>query len=319
MILTNSVFIILGFILLIKGADYLVSGSASIAKRSGIPAIVIGLTIVAFGTSMPELLINIFSATSGSTDLAVSNVLGSNISNVLLILGIAALITPISVQRNTTLKEIPFSVLAIIVAGVIANDVIIDGGITNIISRIDGIVLLLFFTIFMYYTVSIAKGNTSDMEDVQTYKTPISVLMVLGGLLGLFIGGKLTVDGAIGIAELFGLSERVIGLTIVAIGTSLPELVTAVVAALKKQSDIVIGNVIGSNIFNIFWILGLTAIISPLPFSLSLNIDIMMNILVGFILFASLFIGKRAKIYRYEGIFFILLYISYISSLFFMQ
>ncbi len=317
--LGNIALIVLGFIFLIKGADYLVSGSASIAKKSGIPSIVIGLTIVAFGTSMPELLINLFSAFQGNTDLAVSNVLGSNLANVLLILGIAALITPLTVQRNTTSKEVPFSLLAVLVVGLLANDVFFDGAFANIISRSEGLIMLLFFSIFLYYTYTISKGNVSDMEDVQTYRSYISALMILGGIVALFIGGKFTVDGATAVAQTLGLSQRIIGLTIVALGTSLPELVTAVVAATKRQTDIVVGNVIGSNIFNIFWILGLTASISPLPFSSSLNYDVIVNVVVGIILFMALLLGTRHQIAKWEGTMFLVIYLLYMGSLFYIQ
>lgn len=311
--------IVIGFILLIKGADYLVSGASSVAKKSGIPPIVIGLTIVAFGTSMPELVVNLLSAINGSTDLAVSNILGSNLSNILLILGATAIITPITVQRSTTYKEIPFALLAVLVTGILANDIFIDGGVSNIISRGDGLIHLLFFIIFLYYTYSISKGNISEMEDIQTYRTYVSTAMILGGLVGLFIGGKFVVDGAVTFAQMLGISDRVIGLTVVAIGTSLPELVTSIIAALKRQTDIVIGNIVGSNIFNIFWILGVTATISPLPFSAGLNIDVMMNIIVGVILLLAIFLGTRHQIAKWEGIIFLTIYMGYLGSLIFIQ
>lgn len=311
--------IVIGFILLIKGADYLVSGASSVAKKSGIPPIVIGLTIVAFGTSMPELVVNLLSAINGSTDLAVSNILGSNLANILLILGATAIITPITVQRSTTYKEIPFALLAVVVTGILANDIFIDGGVSNIISRGDGLIYLLFFIIFLYYTYSISKGNTSEMEDIQTYRTYVSTAMILGGLVGLFIGGKFVVDGAVTFAQMLGISDRVIGLTVVAIGTSLPELVTSIIAALKRQTDIVIGNIVGSNIFNIFWILGVTATISPLPFSASLNIDVIMNIIVGIILLLAIFLGTRHQIAKWEGIIFLTIYMGYLGSLIFIQ
>ncbi len=313
--LTYVLFII-GFIFLIKGADLLVDGASSIAKKLNIPCIVIGLTIVAFGTSMPELVVNIFASINGNTDIAIGNVLGSNIVNIFLILGVSALIYPIKSQKNTTWKEIPFSLLAAIVIGFMANDYLIDKHSFSGLSRIDGLVLLSFFAIFMYYTINMAFNGDDSCENNSTvYSYLKSILFIILGLISLVLGGKWIVDGATLIAHLFGLSESVIGLTVVAIGTSLPELATSVVAARKKQSDIAIGNVVGSNIFNIFFVLGTSAVIKPLPFSITSNIDIIVTIFASLFLFVIMFIGHKHTIQRRQAIEMIVIYIAYISYL----
>lgn len=308
---------IIGFVFLIKGADLLVDGAASIAKKLKISNIVIGLTIVAFGTSMPELIVNIFASIQGNSEIAIGNILGSNIANILLILGISALIYPITAKKNTVLKEIPLSLLAILVLGLMANDTLIDGALFSGITRIDGFVLIFFFIIFLYYIFSISKKDEDviEREDIKVFSYRKAILFIFLGLTGLILGGKWIVDAAVQIAHFFNISESLIGLTIVAVGTSLPELATSAVAAFKKQSDIAIGNVVGSNIFNIFWILGLSSIIRPLPFSSTLNSDILMTIIASFLLFAFMFIGKKHIIQRWQGLFMILVYVFYVVLL----
>lgn len=307
---------VIGFFLLIKGADLLVDGSASIAKKLKISNIVIGLTIVAFGTSAPEFIVNIFASIQGNSEIAIGNILGSNIANILLILGISAVIYPITAKKNTVLKEIPLSLLAIIVLGIIANDRIIDGGTFSGITRIDGLVLLSFFIIFMYYTFGIAKIDEDIAGDeIKVFSYPKAILYILLGLVGLVVGGKWIVDGAVKIAEFFNISQSLIGLTVVAVGTSLPELATSAIAAYKKQSDIAIGNVVGSNIFNIFWILGASAVIRPLPFSETSNGDVAMTVFASIVLLLVMFIGKRHVIERWQGVFMIMAYIAYVVLL----
>lgn len=307
---------IIGFVLLIKGADLLVDGASSFAKKLKIPTIVIGLTIVAFGTSMPELIVNIFASAKGQVDLAFGNVIGSNISNILLILGLSAIIYPLVVKRNTTFKEIPLTVLAVVAVGVLANDFLIDKIPQSILSRGDGMILLLFFVIFLCYIFTISKSSDvkSDLA-VQKHKYWQDALLVVAGIIGLFLGGQWIVNGASAMARAFGMSEALIGLTIVAVGTSLPELATSAVAAYKKQSDIAVGNIVGSNIFNIFWILGVSAIIRPLPFSPALNFDMLIMLAATILLFVSMFIGQRHKIERWQGVAFVLLYVLYIVAL----
>lgn len=313
--LTYILFII-GFVILIKGANLLVDGAASIANKLKISSIVIGLTIVAFGTSAPEFIVNIFASVQGNTEIAIGNILGSNIANILLILGISAIIYPLATQKNTVWKEIPLSLLAAILLGVLVNDTLIDGGAFSGLTRIDGIVLLSFFLIFLYYTFGIAKvsGENSDLE-IKQLSNLKSTIYIVGGLLGLVIGGKWIVDGAIKIAEIFNVSQSLIGLTVVAIGTSLPELATSAVAAYKRQTDIAIGNIVGSNIFNIFWILGASALIRPLPFSRNSDLDIIITILASLILFIIMFVGKKHTIERWQGILMIFIYIGYVAFL----
>lgn len=307
---------VVGFALLVKGADLLVDGASSIAKKFKISAIVIGLTIVAFGTSAPELIVNIFASTSGNTDIAIGNILGSNIANILLILGLSAIIYPLATKKNTVWKEIPLSLLAAVILGVMVNDALIDNGNFSGLTRIDGIVLITFFIIFLYYTFGIAKisGDAAD-ADIKQFGYLKSFLYVVCGLVGLALGGKWIVDGAVQIAGLFNVSQSLIGLTVVAIGTSLPELATSVVAAYKGQTDIAIGNVVGSNIFNIFWILGISSIIRPLPFNTNSGVDILMTILASLILFFVMFIGKKHTVEKWQGVLMVLMYLGYVVFL----
>lgn len=309
---------IIGFILLIKGADLLVDGAASIAKKLKIPSIVIGLTIVAFGTSAPEFIVNVFASARGNSEIAVGNILGSNIVNILLILGISAIIYPVTAKKNTVLKEIPLSVLSVVVLGFIANDMLIDGASFSGITRIDGFILLSFFVVFLYYTFGITKSDTDIVEEeIKVMSHSKAVVFIILGLVGLAVGGKWIVDGAVKIAELFNISQSLIGLTIVAIGTSLPELATSVIAAYKKQSDIAIGNVVGSNIFNVFLVLGASAIINPLPFNISSNSDIAMALFASIVLFLVMFIGKKRVIERWQGVIMVTVYVGYVVFLIF--
>jgi cation:H+ antiporter len=278
--------LVAGIILLIKGADWLVEGASVIAQRLKVSDLVIGLTVVSFGTSAPELIVNIIASFQGSSNLAIGNIVGSNISNTLLILGITAIITPLAVQRSTILKEIPFGLLAAVTLFTMANDHIVDGYTQSELSRSDGIAFLGFFLIFVYYTFGMRRREENHDEFTKpTMAVPPALLLFAVGILGLVIGGKITVDSAIIIARTLQLSETLIGLTIVAVGTSLPELAASAVAAYKGKADIAVGNIAGSNIFNIFWILGLSAIIKPLPFAQSLNFDLGMVVLSTMLLF----------------------------------
>lgn len=310
--------LIFGFLFLIKGADILVEGSSSIAKRFNISNLVIGLTVVAFGTSAPELFVNLVSSLNGQTDIAIGNILGSNIANILLILGVASIITPLTVSKGTAWKEIPMNFLAIVLVGIMANDAIFDKVSYSALTRTDGLTLLAFFIIFLYYTFGIAKNNSDDQqaEEIKLISLPRSITFIIFGLLGLTFGGKWVVDSATQIAILFGVSQAVIGLSIVAIGTSLPELVTSAIAAYRKNTDIAIGNVVGSNIFNIFWILGLSSVISPLNFSPSSNRDILMAIFASFLLFVVMFTGKKHTLERWDGAIYLVLYFCYMIYVF---
>lgn len=304
-----------GLFLLVKGADWLVDGASSLAARLGVAPIVIGLTIVAFGTSMPELVVNLVASWGGNTDIAIGNVVGSNIVNILLILGIAGCICPLAVKSNTVWKEVPMALLAMLLVWLMANDVLVAGAGPDRLDRIDGLVLVAFFVIFLYYTFGISKVDGSSSEAVVKHSVARSWLLSLGGIATLGLGGKLAVDGAVVIASSLGVSERVIGLTIVAVGTSLPELLTSAVAAYKKNADIAVGNVVGSNIFNVFWILGVSASIRPLPFSAQNGYDVAVGVGATLLLFIAMFVGKRHLLERWQSVAFILLYVAYLMSL----
>lgn len=316
-----------GLLLILLGANGLTDGAASIAKRFNIPSIVIGLTIVAFGTSAPELTVSVSSALKGSPDIAIGNVVGSNIFNSLMIVGCTALIAPIPIVRNTLRKEIPLSILAAVALFFCVSDVWMDGSTAgNVVSHTDGWLLLCFFAIFLGYTFAIAKPedvstSTGESEggDIKVLPWWQSILYIVGGLAGLVYGGRLFVDGATGLALGLGVSESVVGLTIVAGGTSLPELATSVVAAWKKNPEIAIGNVVGSNLFNIFFILGTSAAITPLPLQGITLMDFYVLIGSGVLLWLfGLFFAKRT-ITRPEGIILILAYVAYTTVLILQQ
>ena len=316
--IVSLVLIITGFASLIFGANWLVGGASSLAKKNNISDLVIGLTIVAFGTSTPEFIINIFASANGNTEIAIGNILGSNIANILLILGVSAIIYPLATKNNTVWKEIPFMLLASVMLGILVNDMRIDNNLFSGLTRIDGLVLLAFFIVFLYYTFGISKitgDQAAEDTEIKEFSYLKSSIFIISGLLGLMIGGKWIVDGAVKIAELFHVSQSLIGLTVVAIGTSLPELATSAMAAYKKQTDIAIGNVVGSNIFNIFWVLGFSSLIRPLPFSAKNDIDIAMTIFSSTLLFLILFIGKKHIIEKWQGVLLVMVYIAYLMYL----
>ncbi|MDL2282806.1 calcium/sodium antiporter [Parabacteroides sp. OttesenSCG-928-G06] len=312
----NILLLIGGLLLILLGANALTDGASSVAKRFHISSLVIGLTIVAFGTSAPELTVSVVSALKGSGDLAVGNVVGSNIFNVLMIVGCTAVIVPISITKSTLTREIPLCILASVALFICANDVLISGEAANWVSRTEGMLLLCFFLIFMGYTFAIArKGADGEerVEETSIKEMPVwrAALYIIGGLFALVYGGQFFVNGASGIARGLGVSESIIGLTLVAGGTSLPELATSVVAALKKNPEMAIGNVVGSNLFNIFFVLGCSASITPLSIQ---GIDIVdLSVLTGSALLLyifGLFIKKRT-ITRLEGAIMILCYVGY--------
>ena len=314
----SYIFLIVGFILLIKGADLLVDGASAIARRLNVSDLLIGLTVVAFGTSTPELFVNIFAAVKGTPAIAIGNILGSNIFNILLILGISSLIYPLAVTKGTIWKEIPLTLLAVVMVGIMANKTLIFGKGMSGLSRIDGLILLAFFAAFMYYLLKVTKPceiKSDEMEVPPKYGLLKLSLGLVGAFAALFIGAKFVVDSAVALAAKFGVSESFVGLTIVAAGTSLPELATSAVAAVKKNCDIAVGNIVGSNIFNVFFILGLSATIRPLPFQAANNIDIGVAILASLLLFIVMFSGKKHSLDRWEGAVFIVLYVSYIAFL----
>lgn len=316
----NILLLVGGLLLILSGANGLTDGAASVAKRFRIPNIVIGLTIVAFGTSAPELAVSVSSALKGSADIAVGNVVGSNLFNTLMIVGCTALFAPIVVGRNTLQKEIPLCILSSIALLVCANDVFLNGDEANVLSTTDGLLLLCFFAIFLSYTFAIAshgspEATASGEEHIRQLPLWKSVLYILGGLGALIAGGSFFVDGASGIARSLGVSESVIGLTLVAGGTSLPELATSIVAALKKNPEIAIGNVVGSNLFNVFLVLGCSASITPLHLTGITNLDLWVLAGSGVLLWLfGLFFAKRT-ITRIEGSILVLCYIAYTAFL----
>ncbi|OBX26104.1 cation:H+ antiporter [Gelidibacter algens] len=309
-----SVFlVILGFVFLIKGADWMVNGSTLLARKNKIPDLVIGLTIVAFGTSAPELVVNTVASYENHSDIVLGNIIGSNNFNLFMILGIVGLIFPIAVQSSTVWKEIPISFVAAIVFLVLANGYFIgDMG----LSRIDGLILLSLFFLFLFYVYKQMKTDETVAEAVvvTASNTKIWGYIVLG-LIGLVIGGKLIVDNAVTIASDLGVSEKIIGLTIIAAGTSLPELMTSVVAALKKNSDIAIGNIIGSNIFNIFLILSVSSLVRPIAFSPVFNMDIYLLLGGTLFLFLAMFTGKKKTLERWQSAVLLLIFIGYTTYL----
>lgn len=314
--MVNLFFVLVGFLPLIIGANFLVDGSSSLAKKLNIPNIVIGLTIVAFGTSAPEMVVNIFAAINNNTEIVLGNIVGSNIFNILGILGVSVIIYPLAVKNNTTWIEIPLALLTAVLVLISANDIFFDKSSVSVITRSDGLIYLLFFFIFVGYNIKLAKaGNDSSEIQVKQIGLTKSVLFILFGFVFLVIGGRVIVIYAVKLAQSFNISERIIALTIISIGTSLPELATSISAALKRNVDIAIGNVVGSNIFNVLFILGLSGVINPVKISTYANFDIITNIIASLLLFIFVFTGKERKIEKWEGIIFLVLYLGYILML----
>ena len=304
------ILLIVGLLLLVKGADWLVDGASVLAKKYKVSDLAIGLTIVAFGTSAPELVVNSVASMQGYPDIVFGNVIGSNNFNLFIILGIAGLITPLTVQSSSVWKEIPFSFFAAIVLIFLANNYFSSE--TPGLSMIDGIILLFFFAIFLYYVFTQLKSEPEGDNIVLKQYSNLKIWgLILIGLAGLVIGGKLVVDNAVAMAQSFGVSEKIIGLTIVAAGTSLPELATSIVASIKKNNDIAIGNIIGSNIFNIFLILGVSSMINPLNYRLAFNTDIYILGAGTIFLFTAMFTGKRKKLDKWEAAILLVSYLGY--------
>ena len=313
----NYLLLVIGFVLLVKGADFFVDGSSSVAKILKVPAIVIGLTVVAFGTSLPELSVSVTAAVSGNNDLAVSNVLGSNVFNLLVVLGCCALVNPVQAKWALLKKEFPFSIFISVILLLLVSDFsvakVIRGEDTFTLGRLGGILFLILFLIYIYATVKAAlasrRERTGEEEDYKLMSPLKSALYILGGIAGIALGGDLVVDSASAIAETFGLSQTFIGLTIVALGTSLPELVTSVVAAGKGENDLAVGNVVGSNIFNILLILGVSATITPISLDVTAVYDTFILIIASLIVYIAA-ISKR-EIRKAEGAGFLLAYLMF--------
>lgn len=297
----------------------MVSGASSFAKRFNVSEIAIGLTIVAMGTSAPELVVNLVSGSQGLDDLVFGNLIGSNIFNLFFILGVAGVIRPLIVQSETVWKEIPFGMALVVVLFILVNDAFFFGSEENSAGLIDGFILLVLFIAFIYYVFYNVKNNAIDLDDdkeTPIYNHWVTLLMILGGITGLVIGGKLVVDNAVEIARSFNISEKLIGLTILAAGTSLPELATTAVAAYRNRADIAIGNVIGSNIFNLTFILGINSIANPLAFNTEMNFDFYILIGGSVLLFIFMFTLKSKKLDRWEAILFLATFIAYLTYIF---
>lgn len=310
--------LIIGFFLLIRGAEWLISGASEFAKRVGVNELLVGLTVVAFGTSLPELIVNIF-ATTESTGLAIGNVLGSNIANILLVLGVAAIIRPLTVHRLTVNREVVFNIMASVVLLLLAADHwLIEEQLFEGLSRTDGIVLITYFVVFLYYAFGKNSFASSEPKplvvDTKTIRLiPLMTFKVIVGALALFLGGRWIVDGALYLSSLMNLSDEVVGLTIVALGTSLPELAASITAVRKGSVDLAVGNAVGSNLFNILWVLGISAFIRPLGFDEVAIVDVLAVVAVSLVLFTTVAVGEfKHQISRFEGKLFIALYLVYI-------
>ena len=312
------IFIILGFIALVKGADFLVDGASAIAKRFGISDLVIGLTVVAFGTSMPEFVVNMVSVAEGSTDLALTNILGSNIINTFVILGLTALVYPIASQKRSRDFDIPMSIIAGLFVLVFVAVQLPFGEDGKGVGRIGGVILLLLFCYFLYNTFRHAKdhpeeGPSDEVPSTKVITVRRAIALIVGGLVGLVVGGELIVKSAVDIATRMGVSEAIIGLTIVALGTSLPELATSVIAAAKHNSDIALGNVFGSNIFNVFFVLATSATIRPLPAYDGIELDAYMAALGSIIVWLAVKTNHERKVQRWAGALLLLVYGGYLT------
>lgn len=310
----NYILLLLGFFLLIKGADIFVDGAASIAKKIGIPPVIVGLTIVSIGTSAPELAVSIISAFKGSNDIAIGNVVGSNIFNTLMVLGVTSAVMPLIIIKDKIKTDFLVNIGVTIVLFLLTFDSLFSSK-SDFISRLDGAILVIICISYMAFLI--VKSIKSNVEQCSEAEKNINIFakvgMIILGAIGIVLGGQLVVNSATNIAYSFGMSEKLVGLTIVAMGTSLPELVTSVVAALKGEKDMAIGNVLGSNIFNILLILGVSSLISPIGVSASLMVDVLFLIGISIFIFALIFLskGKEKKLSRAEGLILVGLYVAY--------
>lgn len=322
-VLLNFLLVVVGFVLLIKGADYLVNGASSLAKRFNVSDIAIGLTVVAMGTSAPELVVNIISGSvqdsgSGANEVVFGNIIGSNIFNIFLILGVASIIYPLTVERNALWKEVPYSLLATFIFFILVNDVLFFGADKNSLDIRDGIILLIMFALFIVYIfMNLRRNPEAEVDDVELYGSLKTTVMIVLGIIGLVFGGNLIVENAVTIAKFYHVSDKMIGLTILAAGTSLPELATSAVAAFHKKSDLAVGNIVGSNIFNLLLVLGATALVhAPLVYTATLNTDLIIVMVGTFMLFIFMFTLNKFKLDRAEGVVYIIGFIAYTYYLF---
>lgn len=327
-VVVNLLLIVVGFVLLIKGADFLVNGASSLAKRFNVSDIAIGLTVVAMGTSAPELVVNIISGAVPTVsddgvvthDIVFGNIIGSNIFNIFLILGVSSVIYPLTVQKNALWKEIPYSLIATFIFFILVNDVLFMGAETNTLGVIDAFILLSMFALFLIYIFMNLQRNPDEsdlVDDIVIFGSVKTTVMIVVGIAGLIFGGRMIVVNAVDIAQRFGVSEKLIGLTILAAGTSLPELATSAVAAFQKKSDLAVGNIVGSNIFNLLLVIGATGLIhTPLGFPVSLNLDLYFVMAGTFMLFIFMFTFAKYKLDRSEGVIYLMGFVFYMYVLF---
>jgi len=311
------VLITIGFAVLIKGADLLVDGASSIARQLRVSDLVLGLTVVAFGTSSPELFVNIIASIKGSPGIAVGNIVGSTIANIFLVLGIASIIYPLIVTKSMVWREIPLGLFASVLLGFLAYDALLGRSHLSVLSRIDAGILLFFFIVFLIYSLWTAKRTNVESNQLPRKQLglTVSIVFIVVGFVGLSVGGKWIVDGAQDIARALGVSDTIIGLTIVAIGTCLPELATASIAAFKKNPEIAVSSIVGSNIFNLFFVFGVSALLQPLAFTEQGVIDVLVMVVATLLLFIAMFTGRKRLLERWQGIIFVCAYISYIVYL----
>lgn len=312
---TSVLLVVSGLALLVLGAEALVRGAASLGKRFGIAEIVIGLTIVAFGTSMPEMAVNVLASLDGRNDIVFGNIIGSNLFNLLLILGVSGLIYPLTVQRNTVWKEIPFSLLITLALLLLVNDTWGSVSAACVLSRNDGLVLLLLYAIFLTYILGLARLDTDEEHHTRQYSLAVSLLLVAAGLGVLVLGARMCLNGAVAMGRQLHVSEKFIACTIVAAGTCLPELATSAVAAYRRHCDIAVGNVIGSNIFNILCVLGASAVIRPAQYQGSFNVDVIFLASATLILFLVMFTGQKRRLDRWEALILMVMYGGYTGHL----
>ena len=309
-IVLNLLQLVIGIAILVKGADLLIEGSSSLARRLGVPEFVIGLTLVAFGTSLPELTVNVQASLKGASEITLGNVIGSNIANILLILGVAGLIRPLSVHRTFVKKEIPLNFLSILILFAMVSDKLLDGSKNAHVSRSEGLVLITTFVGYLYFLAAFLERETNGYEEPKL-TIPKASLMIGMGIAGLILGSKWAVDGGVNLATLLGVSQVIIGLFLIAIGTSLPELLTSAVAAYKGNPDIALGNVAGSNIFNVSLVLGASALLNPIPVPERVFKDLFLLFFATLILFIFSVAGKRYYVSRFEAFLFLVIYSAY--------
>lgn len=309
--LTQILILLGGLTLILLGANYLVDGSSSIAKKFGISEFVIGLTIVGIGTSSPEMVVSFMSAIKGNADMAIGNIAGSNIFNTLMILGVTALVAPLAITKENLKKDIPLNIIVTALLIILGMNFTLFGIGENTISRIDGLILLGIFACYMWVSFKSDKGDESEEEGTVSRNLAVSIIMVIGGLAALIFGGRLFVNSATALAQMFGVSDKFIAITVMAAGTSMPELATCVVAALKGRGQLALGNVLGSNISNILLILGGSALICPLSFSGMTSIDLVVVFLCAVFIFLSAFLFRKKELDRVEGVIFLLTEAAY--------